>query len=562
MDLQTLLSTARYRREKIIASVASHPHRFDECALQAVYDGTQAEVEAGTMGPAMLTVDEVTEKYGPFWNVVRRFPVYQGGKYRNIDDNTESCNNKAASRKQKVLLSSVSRQLLILRALVSAFPANEWPGVDADPVGASRDMRKAYRQCPLLLAHIGLCIVAVCNPVTHKVEFHEMLGQPFGASLAVLNFCRLSEWLCRVASRWLHIVLDHYFDDFSIFEPKFSTPSAFWSLGKLFDLFGFTFDQGKDVLPSSIFLSLGVVFDLWSVRSSLILKVRAKPERVKKVLAELAHIRERGYLARGEASHLVGKLLFLSETLFGRVGRCALGPFRARQYSSASRVTLTSDLDAAISWWKAALTFIPPRELPVFPRDERPTLLYTDASEEKGRYMIGGVIFSPRISTPLFFSQVVPDGLVQSWHKQMTHIGQLELLAGPVALATWSEVLSSCDFIHFIDNDSASSALIKGYSPVSDSVKIIGDYWLQAAILGAYPYIDRVESKSNIADGPSRGWFDDVLALGAVESPANLSCLSPDSPSTATGWWSHAECLRFASVGNANRGPQRGAGPH
>ena len=382
MSVQTLLATARVRREKIIASVAAHEHRFDDVSLRAVYESTQAEVVAGTMGPAMRSAEEVTEKHGAHWNVVRRFPIFQNGKLRNIDDNSESANNSAATRRQKVALTSVSRQLLILREVVKAFPLSQWPEETAEPTGSSRDMRKAYRQCPLLLAHIAMCIIAVFNPDTKSVEFYEMFGQPFGASLAVLNFCRLSEWLCRVATRLLHLVLDHYFDDFSLFEPKFSAPSAFWALGRLFQLFGFVFDEGKDVLPTAVFPSLGVVFDLRHVRRNSLLKVRPKPTRITKILEELRSIRAKGSLTSGEASRLVGKLLFVAETLFGRVSRCALSAFRARQYSKAVRLSL--DLEAAISWWPAALFILPPRELPVYPREERPTLLYTDASEERG----------------------------------------------------------------------------------------------------------------------------------------------------------------------------------
>ena len=100
-----------------------------------------------------------------------------------------------------------------------------------------------------------------------------------------------------------------------------------------------------------------------------------------------------------------------------------------------------------------------------------------------------------------------------------------------MALATWPEVFLGSDFIHCIDNDNASSALINGYSPQSDSVKIVGDYWLQAALLGAYPYIDRVESKSNISDGPSRGYLEEVLSIGAVERAANLDCFLSDCSS-------------------------------
>merc|ERR1711951_278306 len=98
-------------------------------------------------------------------------------------------------------------------------------------------------------------------------------------------------------------------------------------------------------------------------------------------------------------------------------------------------------------------------------------------------------------------------------------MGQLEIFAGPVALDTWSDSLAEQDVIHFVDNDSAVSCLVKGYSPQVDLVALVGDYWLRCAALSLGTYVDRVESKSNIADGPSRADFSFLFALGAVFVP-------------------------------------------
>ncbi len=68
-------------------------------------------------------------------------------------------------------------------------------------------------------------------------------------------------------------------------------------------------------------------------------------------------------------------------------------------------------------------------------------------------------------------------------------------------------MLADQPLIHFIDNDSALAALVKGYSPKRDSSRVVGDYWLLAAKFKIFVYIDRVESKSNVADGPAREEF-------------------------------------------------------
>ena len=51
----------------------------------------------------------------------------------------------------------------------------------------------------------------------------------------------------------------------------------------------------------------------------------------------------------------------------------------------------------------------------------------------------------------------------------------MELLAGPSALDTFKEMLSNRYLIHFIDNSATLGALVKGYSPSEDNIKIVGD---------------------------------------------------------------------------------------
>eukprot|EP00969_Alexandrium_andersonii_P140001 6193343-Alexandrium_andersonii.AAC.1 len=95
-------------------------------------------------------------------------------------------------------------------------------------------------------------------------------------------------------------------------------------------------------------------------------------------------------------------------------------------------------------------------------------------------------------------------------------IGQVELFAGPLALWTWPHLVAHQQVLHFIDNSSAWAALIKGYSPKLDSAQLVSAYWKSAALAFADIYVERVESKSNIADGPSRLSFAEVEQLGFV----------------------------------------------
>ena len=59
--------------------------------------------------------------------------------------------------------------------------------------------------------------------------------------------------------------------------------------------------------------------------------------------------------------------------------------------------------------------------------------------------------------------------------------------------------------IHFVDNDSARIALIKGASPCLESAWLVQSFWIDESESDCRSWIARVPSRSNIADGPSRG---------------------------------------------------------
>lgn len=82
-----------------------------------------------------------------------------------------------------------------------------------------------------------------------------------------------------------------------------------------------------------------------------------------------------------------------------------------------------------------------------------------------------------------------------------------ESLHGAVRVLGWPSLRS--------DNNAASACLIKGYSPKVDFSELVGVYWLAAASYKVSIYIDRVESKSNLSDGPSRFDHELLFRLGS-----------------------------------------------
>ena len=153
-------------------------------------------------------------------------------------------------------------------------------------------------------------------------------------------------------------------------------------------------------------------------------------------------------------------------------------------------------------------------------REERPTLIFTDgACEGVGRELVtvGGLLISPELERPRFFGFEVEQEIVSLWRLGGKRQVIAEIYPAVVAKRLWRLHVKNKRVIHFIDNESARVAFIKGYSPVMESAAMLADFWALESKLGSYSWFERVPSAASPADGPSRLDFGAVLGAGAVQ---------------------------------------------
>jgi hypothetical protein len=131
---------------------------------------------------------------------------------------------------------------------------------------------------------------------------------------------------------------------------------------------------------------------------------------------------------------------------------------------------------------------------------------------------IGGVLYSPSTAKALeFFGGEVPTDIPSLWRKGgKTHvIGLVELYAVAVALQHWRGILAGRRVLLFVDNWPVIDVLIRGSSSVGtwrDLLQCMEDNQCEEP---PFLWIARVPSKSNPADGPSRGDAADIASQGA-----------------------------------------------
>jgi len=172
------------------------------------------------------------------------------------------------------------------------------------------------------------------------------------------------------------------------------------------------------------------------------------------------------------------------------------------------------------------------------PSEERPVIIFTDGACEAECTSIGGVLFSPTGRVQCFGLEL-PSSLVDSWksHKdQLQVIGQAEILPVLVAKQTWKEELRGKRAIFFIDNESARIALVRAYSPVLASLRILMACLKSDQDLESKSWYARVPTFSNIADGPSRLEYTQLLKdLGAEIVPPTTDPLWAQGVSFESG---------------------------
>ena len=500
---------------------------------QQVWEATLAE--EGLRGP--YSPKELTAKYGALWIPSRRFGITQGGKLRSIDDCSEPGINACFGSKEKVSMKGLDQVVAWSRAHVDSVGENrqvrvrtssgkelvgvlhkEWDlGEWTKLHGRVADLKSAYKQLAVHPAHASLSIVAVRKP-DGGVALFRALSLMFGEAAAVYAFLRISRALSALGTVLFDLILVEFFDDFTQIETERLGGSAQVAMEGMLTLLGWKIadSEAKRKPFADTFVCLGVQVnytELW--RGDILLE--NKPGRVSDIKAQVLELQAKGCLGFKDALSLRGRFAFAEGQTF-----CRLTAPVARELSCWASIRrprpFTTTILECIWFAVGHLQNAGPRR--VGPkRSDPPVLLFTDGAHEEDGTTIGGVIIVPGGPIQMFGAKM-SESTVNSWKSRVDQkqvIGQAEIFPVLVAKLTWPTLLAGRRVISFIDNESARIALVRAYSPVLQSLRIImqslsWDYTHQTDMWYA-----RVPTCCNLGDGPSRFVVDGAVAdLGAV----------------------------------------------
>ena len=468
------------------------------------------------------------------WRAMRRFGVYQNGKWRPIDDGTESLINPITGTSEKLTLITADMPARIAQCY--AHETELWqqrtsPGMVCLPDALEQgtdDVKKAFRRIPN--AAPGIMICCVFNPVMGETQYFIIPSFVFGVVSAVMAFNRLSYFYCHVARRLAAIPTVAYFDDFATQAPSYDRGSSQECLGRILDAIGPGFAAEKHVPMDQISTCIGVQTDFSRIPAICAIDVSVTDSRRKKVVALVDSVLDTRHISKTISKGLFGKARFTVCPIFGRSGIALLQPLQLGL--TARYLQPGSELERCLVALRDLISDLKPVRIPLFPRMyDQPVVVLTDASFSSMSGKLGVFIWDPLTLKTWYTALKVPAAfisLLQSLELKKTYICQLELVAALAAYLTFPDIVRGRLVNHFIDNDPAKSNLISGYSPHLDSARIVHQFHLEALRLDCHPWLSFVYSEDNLADDPSRFEFSLLRQLKSEYR----ACKLPD----LTGW--------------------------
>ena len=167
-------------------------------------------------------------------------------------------------------------------------------------------------------------------------------------------------------------------------------------------------------------------------------------------------------------------------------------------------------------WFKRALTETLTRVVPyVAPTLEAQCVLYSGA-ESTGH----AAVVLLYLGKVLYAHGRVPNSIRRHLKPRKTNIVAYEMIAAVVAILALDKLVPNTVFArHFVDNTPTKSCVIGGYSKQGGLNTIVGALWYESAHRTLSYRCEYVQSKANLADGPSRRDISVMTRMNAVEFP-------------------------------------------
>ena len=268
---------------------------------------------------------------GAPYRLIRRFAIEQGdARRRVIDDAADGDQSVLSVDANQLRFCSALHPAIHLRHLAQAARVDgaSYP-VDLPVFTGGEDWPDAFRFCPMDPAHARACVVVYWSAKAQAPRYRVYNGLLFGLPLAVTSFNRFPKLVEAIARRYLFLLFSMYFDDGTLQDWAVSAPTSQAELARLLDILGSPWAERKRQPCASQADFLGLEHDLSNVPSGTI-TFWPRARLVDNVAAAVQLAHESRHISRGQAAKLYGRVNFLDQGVYGKVGRAGLAALSDR----------------------------------------------------------------------------------------------------------------------------------------------------------------------------------------------------------------------------------------
>jgi len=301
--------------------------------LQALEDVTIKEVtvDFNMLGP--FTREQLDERFGKDqWRPSNRFAKEEATKIRPVDDGSSSKINAATRMQETITLPTVAVFAEIAREI---YREAKQAGLDCPPLGlACDDWVKAYRGQPNCQPQYAVVAIYMQGKNKHHrtkgVFFFILKGNSYGTETAVVSFTRSSTFITVISIRLYCILAARpYIDDHQSMDALANGRSGQEATSALFkEIRHWKLSMPKRQWLAPVNTSLGIVCDVSTAHIDGTVKYTIKEGRADAFRQQLSACKHRAHVTQRDAQSLAGKIQFISNGVFGKIGRAQTQIFR------------------------------------------------------------------------------------------------------------------------------------------------------------------------------------------------------------------------------------------
>ena len=252
--------------------------------------------------------------------------------------------------------------------------------------------------------------------------------------------------------------------------------------------------------------ALGVEICLGEAHLGL-LSVQNTESRKRELAAAITHVLDAKGAPSKDFECLRGRMIFAEGQIFGRRANQSMKILSAA-CRNAGYVKVTPELEHALTFLRDRVVSAPPRLLRAC--DRSCFHLFTDASLDDAAGGLGCILHASSGLCLRWIAEEVSAAVVSAAKDPLKDgfIYELEACAAVIGVTQLCRGIKDSDILVYIDNEAALSAMIRCKSSSLVVASLLRDLCDFEDVSGNHLWFERIPSKSNPADAPSRSVFD------------------------------------------------------